>query len=139
MGSVIYSMSVSILAQICKRWVKFYLEHRTEASLIGSKTLNYTSSCMSYSSVGCYPSLSSWFSRAPRCPCRWTGSRGPRAPVQSLSPIRPKPSCCITAQSRRTMTTTNPAPQSQRAPPLMTHRGLRVWHLLVHDPSPGNM
>lgn len=89
---------------------------------------------ISYSGVGCYLSLSSWFSRALRCPCRWTGSRGPRVPAPSPSPIRPRPSCCTTAPSRRTTTTTNPAPLRQRAPPLTTHPGPRARPPLVHDP-----
>lgn len=89
---------------------------------------------LSYSAVCVIFILSSWFSRAPRCPCRWTGSRGPRVPARSPSPIRPRPSCCTTAPSRRTMTTTNPAPLRQRVPPLKTHPGHRGRPLLVHDP-----
>lgn len=53
------------------------------------------------------------------------GSHGHRAPAPLLSPIRRKPSCFTTAQSRLT---TNPAPLKQRAQPLMTHQG----HLGLH-------
>lgn len=71
----------------------------------------------------CSPSSCS--SRAPRCRCRWTGSRGPRVPAPSPSPTRPRPSCCITAPSRRTTTTTAPAPRRRRAPRPRTPPGPR--------------
>lgn len=114
--------------QIVPSCAKYKIQHRniTEPDVEVSARITITDDA----------SLSSWFLRAPRCPCRWTGSRGLRAPAPSPSPIRPRPSCCTTAQSRQmtTMTTTNPAPQRQRAPPLTTHPGPRGQPPLMHDP-----
>ncbi|CAF92675.1 unnamed protein product, partial [Tetraodon nigroviridis] len=81
--------------------------------------------------------LSGCFSRAPPCPCRWTGSRGPRAPAPSPSPIRPRPSCCIAAPSRRTTTRRSPAPRRRRAPRPRTPPGPRPPEPAPVSEAPG--
>lgn len=81
-------------------------------------------------------SSSSWSSRAPRCPCRWTGSHGPKAPAPSPSLTRPRRSCSTTAPSRRTTTTTRLVRLRLRAPPLTTHPGPRVQPQLGRNNPP---
>lgn len=63
------------------------------------------------------------------------GNHGPRVPAPLPSPIRPRPSCCITVLNRR-MTMMNPALLRQRLPLLMTLLGPWGQPQFVHNPLP---
>lgn len=63
------------------------------------------------------------------------GNHGPRVPAPLPSPIRPRPSCCITVLNRQ-MTMMNPAPLRRRLPLLMTLLGLWGQPQFVHNPLP---